>query len=399
MAADADVSDSLTEYGEVLTPSSVAQFLATRHWTVQMDRKVDQTWVLNGAGVDRPVAVLVPREPRFVDFGKRLREAVETISRAYGLSVPELVEQIAAVNADLFYVRVDQRMADGTISLRQATSLLENIDQMIRTAALAAHNPQSTGRGRAPDFVNEFLNDDVRMGHTKKGSFIITVAARIPESGERRTPMVAAAETAPSFTRQVTTTLAESLDVTRRFAANRGEFADLDHAVDEGLKLQIVQALQEMGSGGGLRALDLSFEWSPTEPQRASVPTRIRLDRDIIDVLPDIERRLQRGATPKRVTVVGPVRELRQYDNDVSEPGGEVVVLAEVDGRVRRITVPLGSADHEWAIVAYRRRLPFTVSGQLIKRNNVWRLDGPIDVDTSFLRFHARSTDADPPPP
>ncbi|MGY4098062.1 hypothetical protein ACW2Q0_00620 [Nocardia sp. R16R-3T] len=400
MATDSSVVDAIVEYGDILTPSNVAQFLATRNWTCQMDRTFDQVWVLEAARGGRPISVLLPREPSFVDYTKRLREAVSAITNTYDLALSELVEQVASIHADLFFVRVDQSMKDGTIPLRQATVLLDNIDQMIRAAAISAHKPQSSGRGRTPEFVNEFLNDDIRMGHTKKGSFIITVAARIdeasPKPSQDRSPRAGQADVIPSFTRQVMTTLAKSLDVTRRFAANRGEFTDVDEAVDQGLKLQVVQALQEMGGSEGLRALDLSFEWAAAEPQRLPVPTHVSLDRGVIDELPEIERRLVRRIEPKRVTIVGPVKELK-LNNDSSVPddeqGGEIVVHADIGDRLRRITIPLGATDYDWAIAAHRARVPFTATGELGKRGNVWRLNEPIDVDRSYLEFRLQPGD------
>ncbi|WP_067657593.1 hypothetical protein [Nocardia harenae] len=396
MAAGTDYFDSLSEYGEILTPANVAQFLATRNWTIQRDRTVDQVWSFEPGDGARPVTVLLPREPSFVDYDRRLHEAITSISRTYGYTVTDLVEQIAAIHADLFFIRVDQSMTDGTIPLRQATALLDSIDQMIRVAAVSAHNPQASGRGRVPEYVTEFLNEDVRMGHTKKGSFIITVAARIePDDHTGERPHAAAGKSAPSYTRRVMTTLARSLDITRRFANHSSEFSGVDQAVAGGLRLQVVQALQEMGATEGMRALELSFEWAAAEPQREQVPRQMSLDRRIIDALPEIERLLVRHAEPRRITIVGPVMELKQSDDDgvpADEQGGEIVVHADVGGRLRRIAVPLGAADHEWAIVAYRKRLPFTATGELVKRGNAWRLNDPIEVDRSYLQFRVGET-------
>ncbi|WP_280392994.1 hypothetical protein [Nocardia brasiliensis] len=387
------IAESVVDYGEILTPANIAQFLATRDWTCQRDRTFDQVWVLGGGAEDRARSVLLPRDPSFVDYGRRLREALEAITSTYGWALAELAEQVAAVHADLFFVRVDQKMVDGTIPLRQASALLENIDQMIRAAAVSAHNPHSSGRGRIPDFVNEFLNDDIRMGHTKKGSFVITVAARIDDADQ---PEIDSSDqetetgTAPSFTRQVMTALAQSLETTRRFAANDGDFSGVDEAIAQGLKLQVVQALQDMGGASGLRSLDLSFEWAAAEPQRTAVPDRVSLDRSIIDRLPEIERRLIRRSDPERVTLVGRVKELRINDDSGvpdHEQGGEIVIQAEIGDRMRKVTIPLGPVDYDWAIAAHRARLPLIVAGELRKRGNAWRLNEPIEVDRSYLEL------------
>ncbi len=435
-------SDSVTEYMDVLSPARIAQFLAANSWTCQLDRQFDQTWLQPSGVGERIVPVLLPREPSFVDYEKRLVEAAQTIARAYGWRIATLAEQVSAVHADLFFIRVNQFSADGTIPLRQATSLLDSIDQMIRAAAVQAYNPSSSGRGRLPGIVNEFLTDDVRMGHTKKGSFIITVAARIDghvdegpatattagaeqeathseedassrpadsadEEALRANDEEAVApvgEEAPvngdhpfasqdapaSFTRQVMTTLARSLDITRRHVSTGDDSVPFDVAVEEGLRLPIVHALQEIGDAEGLQSIDLSFEWAAIEPQRQSVPSHIELDRPAIEALPELERRLTKSIVPARTTVIGPVTELKRTETDAEsgeDNGGEIVIRADIEGRLRRVTIELAGADYDWAIRAHRAKLPFTATGEFGKKGNVWHLNEPIEVDRSFLEF------------
>jgi hypothetical protein len=403
--------DSVAEYLDVLSPARIAQFLAANNWTCQLDRQFDQTWLQSSDVGARSVPVLLPREPTFVDYEKRLADAVQTISRAYGWRVATLAERVAAVHADLFFIRVNQFSADGTIPLRQATVLLDSIDQMVRAAAVQAHNPASSGRGRLPVIVNDFLSDDVRMGHTKKGSFIITVAARIDgDTGDR-----AGAESADnldgesepkysvedvealadqsrpaSFTRQVMTTLARSLDITRRHITDGPDVVSFDAAVEGGLRLPIVHALQEIGEAEGLQSIDLSFEWAAVEEQSQVVPSHIELDRSAIEALPDLERRLTKVIAPARTTLIGPVTELKRTEaapQSGEDEDGEIVIRAEIEGRVRRVVIELAGSDYDWAIRAHRAKIPFTVTGELGKKGNVWHLNEPIEVNHSFLEF------------
>jgi hypothetical protein len=146
------------------------KFLAANNWTCQADRSYDQVWLPPADEGDFVRPVLVPRMPTFVDYRKRLAEATESIARLYGWQISQLTEQIAAIHADLFFVRVSQVSRDGTIPLRQATSLLESIDQMIRSAALTAWKPKSSGRGRVPGIVSDFIRDDLRMGTPRRGA-------------------------------------------------------------------------------------------------------------------------------------------------------------------------------------------------------------------------------------
>jgi hypothetical protein len=377
------------EYGEVLTDANVVQFLAANNWTRHSSRGYDEVWIEPGSEGQRVAAVLVPREKRLADYSRRLREALADIARVYDWGLGQLAEQVAAIHADLFFVRVDQYSQDGTIPFRQAAALLEGIDDLIRASALTAWNPLGSGKGRTPGIVQDFLEQDLRMGHTKKGSFIITVAARLDEPA----PSVAnigSDEPVPSFSRQVMTTLARSLDVTRRHLVQGDDFIDLEGAAKEGLRLPLVDALQRMGDGKALSSLDLSFEWAQSEPQREVAPARVVLERDVLAELPNLRARLKRKQPVEQVTVIGPVTELKRGDEPVqdAEDAGEIVVRGEVNQRTRRVTVPLSGVDYDWAIRAHRERLPFTVAGKLVvKGGNQYRLEEPIEVDRSFLEF------------
>jgi len=382
--------DAVNEYGEVLSDGNIAQFLATQNWTCQLDREYDQIWVQPNNEGERVARLLLPREKSFVDYNKRLYEAVNTLTQVYDWRLSQLAEQVAAIHADLFFVRIDQNMSDGTIPLRQASALLENIDQMIRSAAVTTYNPYSSGKGRTPSTVNDFLNDDVRMGHTKRGSFIITVAARLDDPVPHAKEASDDTEKKSSFTRQVMTTLSRSLDATRRFTAQDNDFVDFDEAVDRGVRLPLIQALHDMGDTDGVRSLDLSFEWAASEPQKDPTPKHVHINRKVIEALPEVEKRLSRNILPERQTIVGPVIELKRSDVRVpgSEETYEIVVRSDINGRWSRITVPLTGTDYDWAIRAHRERLPFTVTGELGKKGNSWRLGGRVVVDHSFLEHH-----------
>ncbi|MEA9986072.1 hypothetical protein [Subtercola sp. RTI3] len=393
------LNNAFGEYGAILDDSRVAQFLASRSWTIQSDLGYAQIWSEPGAEGDSVARVLLPRNTSLDDYELRLNQAISRISETYDWRPSDLAEQIAAVRADLFFVRVDQHMADGTIPLRQATHLLDSIDDMIRSAAITADNPYASGRGRTSATVNNFLNDDVRMGHTKHGSFIITVAARL--DGERVDTQTAspksdarAGETSEEskpvgFTRQVMTTLARGLFATKQVAESQEGAPALEEAMASGMRLPLVKALQSMGAGDGLRSIDLSFEWAPIEAQREAVPNKIQIPRETILLLEGVEARLAREEPPREVTLTGPVVELRRGErsNDDDAATGEIVVRADVDGSWKRVTIELSGDDYDVAIAAHREQLPFTVSGVLEKVKRSWELTSRIKVDKSFIEF------------
>ena len=385
------LKSSLGDYLEVLSDENVAQFLASKNWSIQRSRSYEQVWLQPGRRGKESAVVQLPRDRSLVDYSRRMLEVLETLCEVFQWTPGEVVEQVSLVRADLFFVRVDQFMADGTIPLRQASALLENIDSLLKASAVAAYDPYSSGRGRLPNAVNAFLNDDLRMGHTKRGSFIITVAARIED--EYFVEEGKSVDRKPSFTRQVMTTLGHSLVATKKQLVSSGsQRPSIDEALANGVRLPMAQAIEEMGNSEGLRALDMSFEWARVDFEVPDIPTeRVVLTREELDELPTLREKLTRREEPQNETLVGPIIELRRNDaNKDGQEDTEVVVRADVNGRLARVAVPLAGRDYDLAIRAHQSKLPFTVSGVLGRRGNSWRLLDDIVVDREFLDHHFR---------
>ncbi|MDO5867138.1 MULTISPECIES: hypothetical protein [Paenarthrobacter] len=389
-----DINDRFTDYVDILQPRNVAEYLATQEWACLADKPFGQLWALPNQPTGQLSSVVLPKDPTGADYYPRINETLTLLTKILGMNASELAEAVSSVHADLFFVRVDQSMQDGTIPLRQAAKLLENIDQMIKSAALSAFNPYHSGRGGIPGQVRDFLEEDVRMGHTKRGSFIITVAARhdelMPKVETRKLsaqplPKVDVSET---YTRHVMTTLSTALDATRRHISAGRDFMDLEQAVEAGVRLPMVEALSDMGSTKGLRALDMSFNWSQSQPHpKPEVASEVIFDVGNLEKLEGLRSRFSREVVPQDETIVGPVTELRRGEHhDPKMESGEVVIRADIEGRLRKVKVELSGEDYDWAILAHRERLPFTVSGNLGKKGNSWALTGNVVADTSFLR-------------
>lgn len=431
-------TDHFAEFSDVLKPKNIAEYLATQSWACLADRPFGQMWAQSDRQTGSVSSIVLPKDPSSPDYSRRLDESLGILAGIFDITASELAERVASVHADLFFVRVDQPMYDGTIPFSQARDLLEGIEKMIRAAATTVANPHHSHRGRLPRGVSGFMDRDVRMGHTKSGSFIVTVVARLDDLDEEEIigqgaateshktlagyPIAPGAVSAPqsavslppseelvssakrddepelSFTRRVMTTLSRSLDAAHRHVGEDTlRYMDLEQAVAAGVSLPLVQALNEIGTADTLRSLDFSFDWSQAEPAPESVPRSIVMDRTELSKLPDVQKRLQRHAAPKTETIMGQVQSLER-----AEPGSDLtdhgiaVISADVRGSLRRVYVPLSGRDYEWAIVAHHRKLVYTVTGTLTNEKRKWTLGGNIKPDLSFLQ-HVMKTEIPPP--
>ncbi|MFD6026047.1 hypothetical protein [Streptomyces griseoluteus] len=331
---------------------------------------------------------MIPLATDFEDFTPRFVDALESLGHIHAWDAGQLLERVIATRADLFFVRLDQEMMDGTIPFQQAEKTLQALLKMMKSAATTAADPYHSHRGRRPAVVNDFLDEDVRLGHTKHGSFIFTIVSRLGDAdpqpiGNRERPTM-------PFSRQVMETLARGLETTKRLTRtwDQEAFASPSRL---GLSAGLVESLEEMSQPQHLRSLELSFEWAAAERKPDVGLATIVLDRDLLGELPSVREQLVRSEEPvRRETLMGPVKSLvRDQSTPSEEASGTAIVVADINGRTLKVHVPLVGEDHTWAIMAYEQRLPFTVTGDLSYERRAWRLSGHIEVDSSFLRHRS----------
>ncbi|WHT23168.1 hypothetical protein N8J89_19460 [Crossiella sp. CA-258035] len=369
--------DSYRDLASTLSPPAVSQYLATHDWQLETrDGEVREIWRLPGEHglLGR---IMLPLATDYADFPERFRDTLRALATIYDWDPAQLGERIAAARADLFFVRLDQEVADGTIPFRQAEATLDALLRMMKAAATTADDPTHSHRGRRSARVTEFLEDDIRLGHTQRGSFVFTVVSRLGDRGE----------SAVSFPRKAMTTLATGLHSARQLAVHWDESA-LSDPGRRGLSASLVESLLELTQPEGLRALDLSFGWAAAEPPPVVDSSHIILDRNVMAGLPRVREVLVRNEEPpRRETLVGVVRTLNRDDSaDDDQDVTSVVLAAHVGGRLRKVHVPLAGADYESAIRAHQNKRPMVVTGDLRFERGAWRLTGQITVDASFAR-------------
>jgi hypothetical protein len=198
-----------------LTPPAVAQFLAAHDWELEARQdRIKEIWRSPEADGRRAERIMLPLATDYVDYPQRFADTLTALGHIHDWDAAELLERIAATRADLFHVRLDQPMTDGTIPFQQAEGTLQALLKLLKAAATSAAAPGHPHRGRRPAAVSDFLEDGVRLGHTKRGSFVFTVVTRLGE------PVAVAAESRqPAFPRRVMETLAQGLETTQRLAS------------------------------------------------------------------------------------------------------------------------------------------------------------------------------------
>ncbi|MDQ2875158.1 MAG: hypothetical protein M3Y33_10340 [Actinomycetota bacterium] len=395
------VSDA--EYRDIagsLPPAVVSQYLAaTGDWTLETRQPgIREIWRLAaplesrepGSVRTRPRGrIMLPLATDFVDFGEHYRAALTALATVNDWSPLQLEREILATRADLLMVRLDQEESGDSIPLLQAEKTVEAIHKMLRAAALTAAAPNKKFRGgRLPAPVSAFLEDEVRLGHTQRGSFVFTVVARLDGPAGPAGPGHGQAPSgqAGQFSRRVMETLALGIQTARDLAEGRMTAALSDPA-QWGLSAGLIESLENITEAIALRSVDLSFEWAVAEPRPQVGAEPVRLNHAHLGELAGIrEDLLQRDQPSRRETLVGTVTSLsREEDSFSGEEAASVVISAKVRGRIRNVHVILSGRPHDLAIQAYRLQLPMVIAGDLIYARRSWRLEGNVELDEGAL--------------
>jgi hypothetical protein len=381
-----------TAYDEVaatFSPLVVSRYLsATSPW--RLDRQVDEVseiWSLSGDGQELKARIMLPLAADYVDFRDRFVEALRGIALINNWTAQELAENITAARADVLSVHLDQVHADSTIPLRQAEVTIDAIYQMLKSAAITAAAPNRVQRGgRLPAAVSSFLDEGIRLGHTKPGSFVFTVVSRLDAPQGDGASAARPFDIKGNFARKVMETLARGLETTRDLI-NGGSTNALEAPVQWGLSAGLVESLEVIAEPEGLRSLRLMFHWAVAEPKPRVGREPIMLEHAAVGALARVHERLvQEEEPPHRETLFGQVISLtRDEDGLAADEAGSVVLSAEVNGRKRNVHMTLTGDQHNHAITSYQLKLPLVVTGDLVFERRAWRLTGDVEVDPSFL--------------
>lgn len=370
-----------------LTPRTLSSYLGAAGWQLQNASAVSQTWTLEDAGT-ATADLLLPLDNSFVDFEDRFNAALRRLCRVYDWDYQQLVTSILSTRSDFFLVRADQATPDGSIPLRQAEQLVGGTLDMLTAAAWASIEPRPLFVGRRPNSVRNFVEDDLRMGHTQRGSFVITVLARLDEDEEigldaveresfeslREFDDAVPAPTVariPPFQRRVMSTLASGLVATKEAARERTALA-LDEAIARGVSANLCESLEGMTKFQGLRTLDLSFMWAIAEQVAPPSAERVLIGRNEIPRLGELSQRLRQKPPQSRESLYGQVTRLeRAEENDEG-----IVTVRGVTGRStrRQARLHLEGRRYDAAIRAHRSRLPVVVTGVMERRGNMYWL-------------------------
>ena len=364
---------------EKLNPVDVAAYLRAEGWQEvenQPDRLSVWTTDLGGERLE----VLLPLNRRLRDFASRLAELVGTLATKEDRSRLEVLSDLQIAGSDVIRVRYRHASAgDGSIPLDRGEALVENAREMMLAGACATVQTKPYYSRRRPDEAVQFVRN-LRMGQTERGSYVLTIFSPVsPHLNSTMAQLFGKPE--DPFERRAVETLATALGALRSAtdrALTSSDGNPFESLIAKGVNANLCSAIVGMNGKDTQQQDDLriSFTFARSRPAERDIPREIVFPSHHMGVIEEAARLYKAAAPPEEVEIRGIVVQLKTEDPN-APVSGPATVSATVDGKVRRIQIPLENEGHRLAVQAYEKRLVVVCTGELMKQGNALVLRNP----------------------
>lgn len=344
-------------------PEEIRSYLKVTGWAPVSGGDVAELWSLPGPADE---VVLVPMKPGAPDFAKRARILVQDLARVEFAEVQTVHDAIATVYNDVTDLRASHpSMSDGSIPLQSGYELFVSAKRLRVASAAATIRRQGHFRNfptRARDQAR-----DVRLGQTRRGSYIVPIIsqARSPEDvyspGQDHID-VQIEETL--FDRRVTATMSRALGVLEDMAGAGHEPtpSEINDSIGEGVSYELCQALAKVVNTESVNSLDVAFNWSRVAAPPPGTPAHVEFNRDAIEIVDLVSEQLKTRTYTREHLIYGVVTDLSRHPDDDT---GRVGVQTLIQRRSRTVWMDLPDGEYHTAVHCHDAGIPVRVRGTL----------------------------------
>lgn len=342
-------------------------------------------WHHTESGLGLPVPVVLSEDS--LDWEQILLRLAKIEETATGV----IASRLSGWLADIANLRAanDIVIAD-TIPYVAGVALVRDSWQMLRSCATTSMGPKAHIR-RYRKSADE-IAAAARMGHTKRGSFVIPILMPLPTDWppeETEQPLAGMEEVAAPEpdTRRVMRTFAESL-------AAMGEIVvtpepeptsdDLYDLIRAGVSHEFTAALSRILAQPAVAEFSASFEWAPGDVPAPRTEPTVGIPSAAVERVERVSRKLLAESTHRGVEVLtGPVVGVHRADDDQS---GVVTVQTVRNQRAAHVTVNVSRKRLYEALEWMRDRETVLVEGRVHRAAHGLQADRRDGV--SLLRSH-----------
>lgn len=343
---------------EPVAPSDVAAWLRHHGWErVASLGDIAQRWQGEGTHVVVPLLGSAP------DFSLRWEEMLSHLARAFNTDDAGVLMAVAEAGSDIAEFRAIGQI-DDSLPLGDAATFIDSVRRWMQASANSALQPRSYFGHSVPDAARDHARN-VRMGQTRRGSYIVPVISRLPVLAPENVDDAVLFDevTYQPFARTAMLRLAEGLTALRNLThgSSTPSPTKITEAVGAGVSSELCEAVANTLETGSIDGLDISFTWAARLPV-ANSPQAVSLEDGAVEVIRAVENALKGEPIVGHQTVTGYVKRLDRGEDD--EVGRATLRVLDND-KARNVTVELNDDDYHIAGEANTERKMVSATGIL----------------------------------
>ncbi|MFC8974754.1 hypothetical protein ACFT39_22335 [[Kitasatospora] papulosa] len=348
---------------EKIAPDMLQSYLHSRGWTSIASGPVSQLWIPGGG---QSSEVLVPTRGDASDFQKRLRILLSDLVEFERRDVKAIESDIASIYLDVTNLRAAHPSAiDDSIPLQAGYELFASAHKILVASAAATIRRQGHFRNM-PLRAREHAKN-VRLGHTKRGSYVIPILsqARAPELVyEPNQEHIDLEIEETLFDRRVAATMSRALGTLQKMvSADRSPTAsEMSDSIGEGVSRELCRAVGSVIKSDAVAEMDISFAWSDVTSPPSGATELVHFEKESEPLVKMVSEYLMRVPQVRQHVVYGVITELKRRPD---ENTGRVGLESLIDGRRKVVWMDLGIDSYHLAVRCHDSGTPVVVRGFL----------------------------------
>ncbi|WP_183591283.1 hypothetical protein [Nocardioides soli] len=344
--------------GYALTPADMTAWLRIQGW--------EQTGALGDVAQrwrNDSVSVVVPMLTSSPDFTLRWSELLDRLSDGLDTDPAGVLLAVAKSGSDIAEFRATGQI-DDSLPLGDAATLIESVRRAMQASANSALQPRSYYGHSLPDAARDHARN-VRMGQTRRGSYIVPVISRLPilEPDDADDAVLFDEVAFQPFARTAMLRLAKGLktlhDLTH--GASQPTRSSITEAIGEGVSSELCDAVASTLEAHSIVDLDVTFAWAERLPE-STAPAAVTMEDGSAPMIRQVSSVLKGEPIVGRQTFVGYVKRLDRGEEDEV---GRITLRALDNDKARNITIDLNDDDYHVAGEANTDRRMVSVTGVL----------------------------------
>lgn len=364
----------------VPSPAEISSYLLQAGWKHE---ETGSLWSEYSKAIHAESVMLeVPQQSTAADYSRTVALLIEDLSRLEARSSAAVLREIRASSSDVIKLNIQGGSTqNGSIPVDAGRRVYSAARDLLLSAACSVVEPRAVFAKRKPDEAMGFLNK-ARFGQTEVGSFVLTMECSVPPrlgQGGLFDGSESDDDADSPFERKASLRLAKALRSTElavRRSANMASLEPFQEAIGEGVSANLCDALAEILDATSADVLRADFSFASRRPVSASVPRAISFGADTTEILHEASRQLRNEADYPNTELVGTVVKLNSAD---ATNGGQIVLRADVDGKLRNVSMALDGGTYERAIKAHKQGELVGCSGDLKRSGRSWVLNSTRD--------------------